>query len=442
MDEYLRILLEQIRCRKVHPYIQQEIKNHIEDQIEDNLLEGMSPEEAEKQAVKDMGDPVEVGVSFDRIHRPKLSWGVIVFVAILSIAGIIIHMMISHDSAAYEAGYATLNNSIGYIKNILIGLVVMIIIYLLDYTTIAKYSRIIATVFLSGILLMTLRRRGFGIGFIASNLMMLYVPLYAAVLYKHKGKGITGIIQSLIWMIIPVMLVLRLHNLAYSMIIYVALALILIWAITKGWYDVNRKAASLITGLILLLGPVVPLITAYLNNGFTEYQLARINAFIQGKDEMYISYRLKELHEAAGLFGNEMKNIYEILPDYNTDYIYTYITNVYGVFAAVVVCAVFIGMTLLIIGQLMKQKNQLGQGMGLGAILVLVLVTIMNILGNLSIVPLFQTFLPFLSGGTTTALVSYSLAGIIISVYKYKNIYPKHVDINSNLKLAIKIENK
>ena len=44
MDEYLKILLEQIRCKKARPYIRQELQNHMEDQIEANIHAGMSYE--------------------------------------------------------------------------------------------------------------------------------------------------------------------------------------------------------------------------------------------------------------------------------------------------------------------------------------------------------------------------------------------------------------
>lgn len=37
MDEYLKILLEQIRCKKARPYIRQELQNHMKDQIEANI---------------------------------------------------------------------------------------------------------------------------------------------------------------------------------------------------------------------------------------------------------------------------------------------------------------------------------------------------------------------------------------------------------------------
>ena len=31
MDEYLKLLLEQIRCTKARPYIKQELQDHMED---------------------------------------------------------------------------------------------------------------------------------------------------------------------------------------------------------------------------------------------------------------------------------------------------------------------------------------------------------------------------------------------------------------------------
>ncbi|MFR4713763.1 MAG: permease prefix domain 1-containing protein [Blautia wexlerae] len=57
MDEYLKTLLEQIRCKKARPYVKQEFQDHIEDQIEANMQAGMDREQAEREAVRDTGDP-------------------------------------------------------------------------------------------------------------------------------------------------------------------------------------------------------------------------------------------------------------------------------------------------------------------------------------------------------------------------------------------------
>ncbi len=76
-EEYLYTLTEQIRCKMARGTIEQEINDHIEDQKAEFLSEGMSQTEAEEAAVREMGDPVEVGLEMDRIHRPTMAWGMI-----------------------------------------------------------------------------------------------------------------------------------------------------------------------------------------------------------------------------------------------------------------------------------------------------------------------------------------------------------------------------
>ena len=51
MEEYIQVLLEQIRCKKAQPYIREEVCGHLEEQIEDNIAAGMSRVDAEKAAV-------------------------------------------------------------------------------------------------------------------------------------------------------------------------------------------------------------------------------------------------------------------------------------------------------------------------------------------------------------------------------------------------------
>ena len=67
-EEYLHTLTEQIRCKMARGTIEQEINDHIEDQKEEFLSEGMSQTEAEEAAVREMGDPADNGVGNDRIN--------------------------------------------------------------------------------------------------------------------------------------------------------------------------------------------------------------------------------------------------------------------------------------------------------------------------------------------------------------------------------------
>ena len=72
MDEYLEKLLSQIRSKKARPFIEEEIRGHIEDQIAENLKNGMSPDEARAAAVRDMGDPVQASLWILSISRRPL----------------------------------------------------------------------------------------------------------------------------------------------------------------------------------------------------------------------------------------------------------------------------------------------------------------------------------------------------------------------------------
>ena len=104
--DYLELMTGQIRCRKMCPVIAREVEDHIEDQKQAFMAEGMTEEEAEKAAVEEMGDPVEVGVEMDQIHRPKMPWKAILVIALMEIlSGIFAAFFLKQsESYGYVAG--------------------------------------------------------------------------------------------------------------------------------------------------------------------------------------------------------------------------------------------------------------------------------------------------------------------------------------------------
>ena len=143
MEEYLATVMEQIRCKTVRPFIERELRNHIEDQIEDNIKKGMEYEEGVNNAIKDMGDPVETGISLDRIHRPQIAWGMIALVAIMSAFSVALHYTISRNGVGYEC-YISSKAPFMYV----VGFIIMIAVYFIDYTFIARFSKPIAIILL------------------------------------------------------------------------------------------------------------------------------------------------------------------------------------------------------------------------------------------------------------------------------------------------------
>ena len=72
--EYLKEVRKQIFYIFDRNSIEEELKEHLQDSIQNLLEEGFSYEEAEKQAVLHMGDPVETGKMLNKVHRPLLGY--------------------------------------------------------------------------------------------------------------------------------------------------------------------------------------------------------------------------------------------------------------------------------------------------------------------------------------------------------------------------------
>ena len=85
-----------------------------------------------------------------------------------------------------------------------------------------------------------------------------------------------------------------------------------------------------------------------------------------------------------------------------------------------------------IMASLLNQKNELGLTMGTGCVMLLAMNTIINILSSIGIIPPAASFVPFFSAGGSNIILCYAMVGIILSIYRYKNVYPRHTQIVKN----------
>lgn len=438
MDEYLKTLLEQIRCKKARPYIRQELQDHIEDQIAENMHAGMDRERAEKEAVRDMGDPVETGISLDRIHKPQIAWKLLVMVILLSVAGILTHIMITRH---INEGDASVSGR--YVIHVMVGIAVMIFLYFLDYTLLARFSKVIAVILLA-MCLLTLyfgcKVNGMRYFIIIGGgsvsipaLMLFYVPIYGGVIYQYHGSGYTGLLKAIVWMVIPVVLVLRMPAMMTAGLMLISMLVMLTIAIQKDWVVVQKKKAMGGLWEIFMVMPAAVFLMMYLGNAFAPYQKARIQAvFSNSGDVSYLTATLRSLLTVNKFAGNSGVDVTEMLPAYNADYILVYLSSVYGMLAAILICCILAVLILTVFHTAMRQKNQLGMMMGCGCGMIFLVSFLINVLENVGAFPPAATFMPFLSAGGSYIIVSYGLMGIVLSIYRYKNVYPQHVRIRQN----------
>ena len=438
MDEYLKTLLEQIRCKKARPYIRQELQNHMEEQIEANIHAGMNYESAEKEAVKDMGDPVEAGISLDRIHKPQIAWKLLFMIALISVAGIVTHIMIATHMDGADAFASS-----RYVIHVLVGIVVMMVLYFMDYTLLARYSKLIAVILLATCLLtlffgvsingMTYYMNIGGRVISIQALMLFYVPIYGGVIYQYHGLGYKGVMKAVAWMVLPVLLVIRMPaTMTAGLMLTSMLVMLTIAVISK------KKTIAGLWGIFMVL-PVVSFFGMYFGNVLASYQKARIQAFVSNTgDANYLTATIRSFLKTNKMIGSSGADVSEKLPGFNADYLLTYLSSTYGMIVAILVCCVLAVLILFVFGTALKQKNQLGMMMGCGCGMIFLVSFLINVLENLGAFPPTATFLPFLSAGGSYIVVSYGLIGIVLSIYRYKNVYPRHVKVKMpHIKMTI-----
>lgn len=434
-EEYLNTVTEQIRCQKAREQVSGELGEHIMDQAAAYEADGMFREEALERAVRDMGDPVETGVALDRVHRPKMSIELLILIGIISLCSIAVHAaLMACNSEDIISGTAYFRKHIIYT---LAGYFLMLLVYRLDYSIFARWGRQIAGGFLAVVIIW---QHFFGLTVNGATwwvrlgpvtlsvpmLLYLFVPFYGGVLYACRGKGYKGIGESLLWAFIPAYCVFRIAALSTALIILGSSLVLLSVAVWKGWYQVNQKKTLAVLWAGMLMLPVICFGGLYATGNLAGYQAARLRAFF-GQDSEYNYQQLtaKTFLDSSHFIGGNADNVAglaERLPDFNSDYVFISLVSAYGILAGALVCALLALLVVKIFRISFRQKNQLGMILGCGCGIVLLLQTLMNLTVNLNLFPNTSVTLPFFSAGGSGLMVSYILLGIVMSVYRYKDI--------------------
>lgn len=77
LEDFLAKVCSQIRYKGAHSKIKEELNAHIEDHVECLVDCGWDKESAISKAVESMGNPIKIGKSLNKVHKPYIGWLVI-----------------------------------------------------------------------------------------------------------------------------------------------------------------------------------------------------------------------------------------------------------------------------------------------------------------------------------------------------------------------------
>lgn len=422
MEEFIRTLTEQIRCVKAREGVAKELMDHIWDQAEGYEKDGMSHEEAMKEAVKEMGDPVAIGIELDHIHRPKTDWFMLFWVVMLSIAGVVIQYM----TGVLDMGSNRLENQCLFT---VMGLAAMFVIYFLDYSFIGKYAKLIYWGMMIVYFLYTNLWEDTTCGQARGMVMpsYLFAPIYAGILYQYRGQSCQAIVKSILYMI-PIVFYcfFFIPSLPTAINFFFILGCMLLLAIWKGWFRLNKIKTML---CLLFVGVVFPLGMFVYMYHFTmaDYQQFRIQSFFHILDEStpvsYIFISVRNLLADSKWIGASIDmtdSNYQLIQ--SNGFMITQLIAAYGMWIGIIVILAFIMLITHIFRIAQKQKNQLGYMIGSGCGLIFCVMVMEGIFVNFGWIPCTTICIPFLTYGGSATIFYDILLGLLLSVYRYQNV--------------------
>lgn len=154
---YAEKVCEQIRWKKAHSAVAQEIEDHLTDQKNAYLAAGDSESIAEEKALLQMGDPVSVGAALDQTHKPAPQWGIIGLVLLLFVLGGIIQVLLLKTIPVGNDALATHSAQVLFVF-LPLSLATFVGMYFLDFSFFGKHPYVLPL----GLLMVDLAAQLFG----------------------------------------------------------------------------------------------------------------------------------------------------------------------------------------------------------------------------------------------------------------------------------------
>ncbi len=173
-----------------------------------------------------------------------------------------------------------------------------------------------------------------------------------------------------------------------------------------------------ITGIVGVVGVIILILIA-------PYRMDRITSFLNPwKDALGTGFQIIQSLYAigpGGLLGmgflnSRQKHFY--LPEPQTDFIFSIISEEFGILGVLIVSVLFITVLYRGIRIALRAKNLFAKYLAFGMIFQMLFQTVMNLMVVVGLIPVTGVTLPFLSYGGSSLLISLISIGILLNISK------------------------
>lgn len=441
IKEFLDSVCEQIKYKPIRKNISEELQNHIEESKENYIKEGLEEQVAEEKAIKQMGEAQEIGKKLNKIHRPKLDWKLLLILMILlCFSGLVVLIKSRNDIELFGAEGESIKK---FVTFVIIGIVVSIPIYFINYTKIKKYSNLLyllAT--LSIIWALLFGSFVNGKPYIYLHLMTiapeivaipLYIVAFIGFISKSKRENKIELKYTKIRINMDLVKIIGLSILSLVL-------LELIPSITSVWtlgltYMILGTAKILqvkenkiknmvkLWGSVILIGIFILMQILTSNPYILNRLIASINPRSDATGDGWIAIERKSIIESAKLWG-EAENASNAIDlfDEGTNFAFISVLAHYGWIVSIGIVLAIITFSIKLILNAIKIKDNYGKLLIIGLSSMFILQSIFNILMNLNLWIEAGFYLPFISYGGGSLVINMMSLTFILAIYRKKDI--------------------
>ena len=416
INEFLNSVCEQIKYKPIRNTIAEELKDHIEDKKEELIEMGQNEEEAEKNAVEQMGDAEIIGKELNKVHRPRLDWKLLIILVVLLIFGFVISYIITENEHTEMmqymkegvSEYITTNYMIKYVCFVGLGFAIGVIIYFCDYERIKNKPLIlyiIATVaiilaFLFGISVNGINFLRIGNYSIMSN--TIAIPLYILAfigflenineenkltkLFKEKNIKINANVLKLVVLSLISLLMLSLIPSSSSVIVLAITYLILATKKVVSESENKRKHLLMLWGIPIIVGTVVVLFEVLANPYVLDKFISVYNPEEYKETEGWRALNRKEIIESAQKFGEagNMSDAIYLFDEFGNNEIISILAH-FGWIPTVTLIIAVLAFSIKLVINSFKIKEKYGSLIILGIGCMFILQSVFNVLMNFNL---------------------------------------------------------
>ena len=427
--DYLDTVTAQIRWKRARAAAVRELETHLEDQRQEFQTEGHPPEEAERLAVEEMGDPVAVGTDLDRLHRPRPQWGMLaVTLALLLVGSYLRYALTRVGEPWYDLDPFRCALSAAAGAAALMGA------YFLDVSRLLYRARwVYMGAIAAGVLCLLFSPNVNNASYFTRYIVLLYPAVYALWLYDCRGKGWRGLLAAVAGGLPLTLICLAAPFMQGMVLLLVIGCFLLLLAVRMDWFTVpRRQGLAAVGGLAAIMaGAVLWLLFA------AGYNSARIQALLHPEtDPMgsgYQSIMTRRVLEASRLVGKGKDLSIQtvtlqggelplemMLPEWNHDFFPTTMVYKLGWLPYLLLMAVLAALLLWILRRCARQRSQSGKLLALAVAGTLAVQSAFAVVLNLGFV-LFSAQLPLVTGNLHS-VADCALIGLALSAFRSESI--------------------